>query len=164
YIPGSSLKGKMRSLLELNMNQFDKSGGPCNCGGCIICKTFGNTNKDSKVGITRAIFRDAFLDRESINMLKQRNILATEAKMENTINRINGKAMNPRQSERVIAGLSFDFEISVRIFKEDNDGKEITNLIKKGLQLLEQDALGGSGSRGYGKVQFKDVMMDDKPL
>ncbi len=161
YIPGSSLKGKMRSLLELNMNKFDKSGGPCNCGVCIICKTFGNTNKDSKVGITRAIFRDAFLDNESIDMLKQRNMLATEAKMENTIDRIKGRALHPRQSERIIAGLSFDFEISVRIFNEDNDGKEITDLLQKGLKLIEQDSLGGSGSRGYGKVQFKDVTLDN---
>lgn len=165
YIPGSSLKGKIRSLLELHADRYDKQkGGPCNCGDCKICKTFGNTNKDSKVGITRAIFRDAFLDDESIELLKQRNILATEAKMENTIDRIKGRALNPRQSERVIAGLSFNFEIAVRIFKEDGDGKEITDLLQEGLKLLEKDALGGSGSRGYGKIQFKDLYLDDKPL
>lgn len=165
YIPGSSLKGKIRSLLELHEDKFDKQkGGPCNCGDCKICKTFGNTNKDSKVGVTRAIFRDAFLDDESIELLKQRNILATEAKMENTIDRIKGRALNPRQSERVIAGLSFNFEIAVRIFKEDGDGKEITDLLQEGLKLLEKDALGGSGSRGYGKIQFKDLYLDDEPL
>lgn len=164
YIPGSSLKGKMRSLLELHMDQFDDKGGPCNCGKCIICKTFGNTNKDSTVGITRAIFRDAFLDDESIQLLKQRNILATEAKMENTIDRIKGRALHPRQSERVIAGLSFNFEISVRLFKDDGEGKEITDLLYQGLKLLEKDALGGSGSRGYGKIEFKELTMDDNPI
>ena len=164
YIPGSSLKGKMRSLLELNMKQVNNNGGPCNCGKCIICKTFGNTNKDSKVGITRALFRDAFLDQESINMLKQRNMLATEAKMENTIDRIKGVALNPRQTERVIAGLSFDFEISIRIFNDANDEKDITELLKNGLRLLQQDSLGGSGSRGYGKVEFRNLMLDNEKI
>ncbi len=167
YIPGSSLKGKVRSLLELNMDRFDKSEGePCQCGkaDCIICKVFGNTKKESKAGITRAIFRDAFLSNESIEILKKRNLSATEAKYENTINRITGKASNPRQSERVLAGLSFDFEISVRIFKEDGEGDEIIDILKKGLKLLESDALGGSGSRGYGKVEFKDLTLDGNPL
>lgn len=164
FIPGSSLKGKMRSLLELKMDQYNKEKGePCSCGKCDICKVFGNTNKNSEVGITRAVFRDAFLSQESIDMLKQRNILATEAKTENTIDRIKGRALHPRQSERVISGLSFDFEIAVRVFKDDKE-KEIIDLLKQGMNLLEQDALGGSGSRGYGKIQFQQLTLDGKPL
>lgn len=165
FIPDSSLKGKMRSLLEFKRGSYDKNKGePCQCGKCEICKVFGNTNKDSIVGITRAVFRDAFLSEESIELLKKRNLSPTEAKFENTIDRKSGKALHPRQSERVIAGLSFDFEISLRIFKNDGEGEEIINLLKEGLTLLQNDALGGSGSRGYGKVEFKNTTIDGVPL
>ncbi|MCX7679132.1 MAG: type III-A CRISPR-associated RAMP protein Csm3 [Spirochaetes bacterium] len=169
YIPGSSIKGKMRSLLETSEKKFggkDKDkNGPCNCGkiDCLICKVFGNTNKDSKTGITRAVFRDCFLDDESIRMLNERNLTATEAKMENTIDRIRGTAYNPRTTERVIAGLSFDFEIALRILSGD-DEKQIKEFIKKGLNLLQMDALGGSGSRGYGKIKFDKLMYDGKNM
>ncbi|MGQ9842558.1 MAG: type III-A CRISPR-associated RAMP protein Csm3 [Spirochaetota bacterium] len=165
YIPGSSLKGKMRSLLELKYGKYGSQGEPCKCGGddCFICKIFGNTNKDSKVGITRAIFRDAFLTEDSKEMLKKRNILATEAKVENSINRLKGKAENPRISERAIAGLEFNFEIAIRIFKDDKE-EEIFKKMKEAFELLEQDALGGSGSRGYGKIEFKNVKRDGQPF
>ena len=158
YIPGSSIKGKIRSLLELtNGKKYI-----CKCGGCDICRVFGNISGKPESGITRAIFRDCFLTEESKRLLLDRNILATEAKMENTINRVTGTASNPRTTERVIPGLFFNFEVSLRIFS--NDGNEPTDLIKKGLSLLEKDALGGSGSRGYGKIRFIDLTVDGKPF
>ena len=163
FIPGSSLKGKMRSLLEqkhgIKSKEKDK---PCTCGDCDICMVFGNTSKDSKVGVTRAIFRDIFLADESKEMLKERNMLATEAKTENTINRITGTALNPRTTERVIAGLYFDLKISLRIF--ENDGDSSIKLLKDGLKLVENDALGGSTSRGYGRVEFRDLKIDGEPI
>ena len=159
-IPGSSLKGKIRSMLEIKNNKInDKNGGPCSCGNCVICKVFGNTAKENNVGITRAIFRDSFISKESKEIIDSKYILATEAKMENTINRLKGTAEHPRTSERVIAGLIFDFEISIRIFEGDNDVS--VNLIKEGLSLLEKDALGGSGSRGYGKIEFQNLKLDE---
>lgn len=155
-IPGSSIKGKIRSLIEI------KSGKKniCQCGDCPICKTFGNTSKDNKVGVTRAIFRDCFLSEKSKKELKEKNLLPTEAKKENTIDRFTGttKAGGLRTSERVIAGLIFDFEVAIRVFENDNNS--IFDLIKEGLQLLEKDALGGSGSRGYGKIEFQNLELD----
>lgn len=159
YIPGSSLKGKMRCLLELKHGiRSQKKDAPCSCGECGICRVFGNTSKDSKVGVTRAVFRDAFLSAQSIEMLKKRNMLATEAKTENSIDRIKGTALNPRVSERAIAGLEFDFEIALRVFEGDGDAPE--RMIREGLVMVQNDALGGSGSRGYGKVEFRNLTLN----
>ncbi|MBN2532133.1 MAG: type III-A CRISPR-associated RAMP protein Csm3 [Spirochaetales bacterium] len=159
YIPGSSLKGKMRCLLELKEKKYTDKGGPCNCGNCDICRTFGNTNKDSK-DITRVLFRDAFLSDDSVKKLSEKELLSTEEKTENTVDRLTGTALHPRTTERVIAGLAFDFEIALRVF--ENDGDTCLNLIKEGMSLLEKDTLGGSGSRGYGKIEFKSLKLDGK--
>ncbi|HSV95463.1 MAG TPA: type III-A CRISPR-associated RAMP protein Csm3, partial [Spirochaetota bacterium] len=145
YIPGSSIKGKMRCLLELRRGiRSQRKEAPCSCGDCDICRVFGNTGKDSKVGVTRAVFRDAFLSQESVEVLKKRNLLATEAKTENSIDRIKGTGLDPRVSERAIAGLGFDFEIAVRRFEGDGDGP--VSLLREGLAMVQRDALGGSGS------------------
>jgi CRISPR-associated protein Csm3 len=85
-----------------------------------------------------------------------KNILPTEEKSENNINRISGTAESPRNIERVIPGLSFDFSMNLRVFDNDNE-QEYKDILKTGLFLLEQDALGGSGSRGYGKIKFTDL-------
>lgn len=169
YIPGSSLKGKVRSLLEYrdgrrtSQNQPKGQGGrddgePCQCGRCMICRVFGphkNTRHDQ--GPTRALFRDAPLNEESRKQLQDaritKGIAYTEIKTENMINRNVGVAEHPRTQERVPSGTIFDFEISVRIFSDDNE-LAMLQLIKDGLAMLEQDYLGASGSRGYGKVQL----------
>ena len=78
-------------------------------------------------------------------------MLLTEAKSENTINRISGTADNPRQSERVPSGASFDFSLQIKVLEGD-DEQALVNMVLTGLKLLEQDALGGSGSRGYGRA------------
>ena len=163
YIPGSSLKGKVRSLLEITrgIRSGDKSK-PCSCGECDICRVFGTTARDSEVGPTRAIFRDAFLSEESLELLDDRNLLATESKSENSINRITGTALNPRFTERVIPGLEFDFRITVRVFQ--GDGSVSTDLLKEGLGMLQEDALGGSTSRGYGKIEFRELSMGNEPF
>ena len=161
-IPGSSIKGKIRSLLEIKNGKTSSNGGPCGCGTCEICKAFGSgaNSKNNNGTITRLIFRDLFLSQDSIDLLLNNSILATEAKMENTINRFKGTAEHPRTSERVIAGLIFDFEVAIRVFEGDNDSS--INLLKEGLLLLEKDALGGSGSRGYGKIEFQNLKLDEK--
>lgn len=159
YIPGSSLKGKIRCLLELRDKRYTDKGDPCQCGKCHVCITFGSQGKETET-ITRVLFRDAFLSEKSKEDLIEKELLSTEEKTENTINRLTGTAANPRTTERVIAGLAFDFEIALRVF--ENDGEEYLNLIKEGLALLEKDALGGSGSRGYGKIEFKNLKLDGK--
>ncbi len=169
YIPGSSLKGKMRFLMEHNLNLVSQNGDPhkCNNDDCLICKVFGKNadvkNKDGKLTIGRAVFRDAFLTEESKKrleaFLKETGLNYAERKMENVINRKKGAAEHPRETERIPAGVVFDFAIGFRVF-EDKDEALIKEVIEKGLKLIEQDALGASGSRGYGKVKFEYTVLD----
>lgn len=159
YIPGSSLKGKMRSLLELYYG-ISIGGKPSSREDTdnLTPIIFGDITKE---GMSRAIFRDCFLSEESKTKLKIKDILPTEEKTENSINRISGTAEAPRNIERVIPGLSFDFQLNIRVFDEDIE-KEFKEIIRTGLFLLEQDSLGASGSRGYGKIKFNNLKWDDK--
>jgi CRISPR-associated protein Csm3 len=77
----------------------------------------------------------------------------TESKSENSINRIIGTADNPRFIERVPAGARFDFSLNMKLHRDD-DAAALKQTIFKGMKLLEMDAIGGSGSRGYGKIRF----------
>jgi CRISPR-associated protein Csm3 len=170
YIPGSSLKGKVRSLLEYKLDRRDRrgypkgesgrdNGEPCECGQCIICRVFGpHKNPSHELGPTRVLFRDAALTEGARKWLTDaqtaKGIFFAEVKTENLVNRLTGTAEHPRTLERVPAGTTFDFEISIRIFDDDNE-QEIVGLVEEGLRLLQQDYLGGSGSRGYGKVSLE---------
>lgn len=151
YIPGSSLKGKMRCLLE------QIYGSPKVGGNEKINNLFGfsGDNKPSKI-----IVRDAFLTEASVSLLQKNidNLDApyTESKSENSINRVKGTAENPRQTERVPAGVSFDVEFILNIW-DDDDEQEMLGLLKEGIKALENDYLGGSGSRGYGQVKFDEL-------
>lgn len=162
YIPGSSLKGKIRSLLELSDGLYDKDGKPSTTKkypDSLVPKMFGDTEGN----ITRLLFRDSFLSLESKEELLKNAISATESKSENTINRTTGRADNPRNTERAIAGLIFDYEIVIRLFDGD-DEEEFKKTLLKGLCLLENDALGGSGSRGYGRIKFVDSKWNEIPI
>jgi CRISPR-associated protein Csm3 len=159
YIPGSSLKGKMRSLLEwsigvvgigdgspftsklLNNPIFDDSKIKLNAQ--TLLKLFGD--KEGEFGITRVSIGDCSLIDNGLKL--------SEAKYENVIDRQNGTAQHPRQIERVPAGVKFKYDIRVKILDSDNED-EFKKMIKKGLELIENDYLGGSGSRGYGRVEF----------
>lgn len=168
YIPGSSLKGKMRFLLEHDFNKVDSNGEPHSCedDNCKICLVFGRkadvNKKDGKLTIGRAVFRDAFLtdkSKERLDEYRRETGLDVERKMENVINRKKGTADHPREIERVPAGIEFDFSISLRIFNDDEE-KLIKDVIEKGIKLLEKDALGASGSRGYGKISISYEIKD----
>lgn len=160
YIPGSSIKGKLRSLLEYKMGKVSANGEPCGCANCLVCKVFG-PHKCTKHGLgpTRIIVRDATMTDEwvkRLEALREEGLNYVEVKTENWIDRRTGVA-GPgglRTQERVPAGAQFDFNISVRIFEGDSE-QEILNFIQQGLDMLPQDTLGGSGSRGYGWVEIE---------
>ena len=152
YIPGSSLKGKIRSLLELNYGKYPKSGKrkglSCDCGECDVCLIFGHTNKEKDTGPTRLIVRDtepAVPFGEGV----------VEIKGENVINKITSEA-KPRFLERVPAGTEFYFEMIYSVYQKEKDLNRLKMLFE-GMSLLEDNYLGGSGSRGYGKIWFKDL-------
>ncbi|RMG42830.1 MAG: type III-A CRISPR-associated RAMP protein Csm3, partial [Methanobacteriota archaeon] len=165
YIPGSSLKGKMRMLTEFALNRVKVDNGkgkPCDCGACEVCLIFGNPADKSKQGPTRLTVRDAFPTDSTVEMWKNvdSELLFTEYKGENTLDRITSAA-NPRFFERVVPDSVFHFEMVYSIYDLAEIGldmdKDIENLkyVFQALRLLEHSSLGGHGSRGYGKVAFK---------
>jgi len=83
-------------------------------------------------------------------------------KAENVINRITGTAEHPRSIERVPAGTEFDFLLTFKIM-DDSDEENFKYLLQ-GLKLLEMDALGGSGSRGYGRIEFINLKLNGQPI
>ena len=99
YIPGSSIKGKIRSLLEIKTGNISDGGGPCDCGNCNVCKIFGCGFIRNAKSPTRVIFRDCYPDKETQELWDNKGIDAEE-KTEVTINRKNLTA-NPRSMERI---------------------------------------------------------------
>lgn len=167
YIPGSSIKGKMRSLLEFKLGKVDASGKPhakCADPNCPIIRIFGTSDESASVGPTRLIVRDAELTQCFKDKMHKEGVILTEDKYENSINRINARA-NPRPLERVPAGVEFSFEMSYRVFDIGDDSgtgdeRMFNEYVPLGLRLIEQDTLGGSGSRGSGKVEFNYTVSD----
>ncbi len=186
YIPGSSIKGKVRALLEtrsglmeytkgapVRLENLDNKDKPLK--GALekecrrILKLFGGGADESKerlaqkIGPTRVSFADCPLDREWLENTRQDHLPLVEVKSENAINRIKGVAENPRFTERVPAGAKFRFTITLKEMAGDaGDGLE--KLLLEGLRLLELDALGGSGSRGYGRIGFRFDSTGDPEL
>ena len=167
YIPGSSLKGKIRTLLEWRSGAVqnnpltlkDVSKNPEEVKNILRLFGISGDTKNSEqevaeIGVSRLAFWDCALNEDWEKAIRDDNQLLTEAKSENTIDRITSTAGNPRQTERVPAGAEFDFKLMLRQF--EGDKPELLDLVLKGLKLLELDSLGGSGSRGYGKVKFTE--------
>lgn len=150
-IPGSSLKGKLRTLLarQLNETPFTKVENDND----LIKRIFGSAEK-SKATPSRLIFSDAFLS-NSEEIISRGADSTTEVKFENGINRATGVA-NPRQIERVVRGAEFPLEIIYDVYNEE-DIKEDFELLAEAMKLLQFDYIGGSGSRGYGKIKFTDI-------
>lgn len=151
-IPGSSLKGKMRSLLAKKYNKV-LAYIPDDDDECLL-RIFGSA-KYKKTG--RLIFSDMILSNKE--ELERRGAYSrTEVKFENSIKRTTGVA-NPRQIERVIRGSEFPMSLIYEVSNDmdENAIKEDFKIIKDGFKLLEYDYLGGNGTRGYGKIKFKDI-------
>ncbi|MBW1691493.1 MAG: type III-A CRISPR-associated RAMP protein Csm3 [Deltaproteobacteria bacterium] len=177
YIPGSSLKGKVRSLLEMRSGLMTKTeGSPVSlkifeglegkekeeCGK--ILKLFGASGADVEeaqvLGPTRASFADCPLDDEWREKALNQNIPYTEIKPETAIDRIKGtaKAGSLRITERVPADTEFRFCITLKKLSDDD---ELEDFLLEGLRLLQMDSLGGNGSRGYGRIKLD---FDDKEI
>lgn len=157
YIPGSSLKGKMRSLIELAYGETD-NGSVTKDPNTKAGKLFGLSSDIENGHPSRIIVRDGEL--KNPEELSNTDLLYTESKTEVTINRITAKAM-PRTFERVPAGAKFNLEMVLNVF-DDDDEDELKNTIKKAIELLEDDYLGGNGSRGYGQVKIKLNVPEEK--
>lgn len=195
YIPGSSLKGKLRSLLEVALGEGINAKGETSFDyenyrtetGKVLARLFGSAGDNGTPA--RLQVRDAYLTREEDDKgnltggwakllydSEFTDMPYTEVKFENRIDRIKGTAEHPRQTERIPAGAEFDVQFVVNIItpttKKGEDGKpapmaadkqeilakkyedEFVALLQDGISLLEDDYLGGSGSRGYGQVKF----------
>lgn len=151
YIPGSSIRGKMRCLLE-QINGAAEVGGNED-----VNKLFGYSNKKIR---SRLIVRDAYICDEDIKKLSDNDTLDlpyTEIKFENSIDRVSGTANNPRQTERIPAGVHFNAEFIINVWSDDDD-KQLKELFERGIEALKNDYLGGSGSRGYGQIRFSEIV------
>ncbi len=183
YVPGSSLRGKLRSLLEqsnglavpselvylskrkgqeVRIHQSDRADD-------LICLLFGrnpgrmervsgDTLESSNASPARLTVSDAPLDPQSITPQMRENLddELTEVKSENAIDRITSQA-NPRTLERVPAGARFHVRMVLDVFCPEDRG--LMARLVEGLRLLEDDALGGGGSRGSGRVRFANFRL-----
>ncbi|MBI5194802.1 MAG: type III-A CRISPR-associated RAMP protein Csm3 [Nitrospirae bacterium] len=167
YIPGSSLKGKMRSLLETDASSGANidNGRPCGCGTCLVCKVFGSHGMAHKE-ITRILVRDCVITDKSETVLRtaqeEKGVNFAEIKSENIIDRKSGIAAKGglRTQERVPSGTEFSMNITLKLFDGDNEG-QIVDFVRKGLDLIQKDYLGSSGSRGYGKIKIENLEVND---
>lgn len=157
FIPGSSIKGKLRFLLqEKYRKEITKTH---NDDVELVCKLFGSgsTKENTNPQMSRLYFSDAFLTNK--DYFKSIGINeVTEVKFENSIDRFTSVA-NPRQIERVIRGSEFGLNI-IYNGEKDEDVEEDLGYLKEAFELLKYSALGGSGSRGYGRVKIKDLKIN----
>ena len=162
-IPGASLKGKMRYLL---------SRAKYNDNSTLTMPNIKNESDDIKrlfgasepVILSRLQFCDMLLREKDYGRDVEFDLPYTEIKYENTIDRGTGIA-NPRQQERVPAGSEFDFRLIYNIENTENMEEEVKcdfeNILLM-FELLEDDYLGGHGTRGYGRVKFEDLKLIEK--
>jgi len=149
-IPGSSLKGKLRTLLA---KKYNEAVAEPNEDNPKLTSLFGSSKKgDIKAG--RLIFSDMTLANWE-DMKKEGLTSKTEVKWENTISRSTAVA-TPRQIERAIRGSKFDLDIVYDVISKEEMISDF-EILKEGFKILQYDYLGGSGTRGYGKVKFTDL-------
>ncbi len=148
-IPGSSLKGKMRTLLA---KQYNKGLEKPENDDDRILRLFGSAEK-GKIQFSRLIFSDMIM--VNAKKLQEQGISTTEIKFENTINRLTAVAM-PRQIERAVRGSEYELHLIYNLEKEE-EFEEDMKLLRHAMTLLTYDYIGGHGSRGYGKISFKDL-------
>lgn len=172
YIPGSSLKGKMRSLLEKSLGlvqiyqeKGEWTGKLCQNPEEDAVQLFGfpadtaETKQD--YAPTRLTVRDSRLINEhTLADAENTDMYCTEIKTEVAIDRLTSKA-NPRQFERVPAGARFGLDLVIDLYNvdaisegESSRAERFVRLVCQALSLVEDDYIGGQGTRGYGQVEF----------
>lgn len=186
YIPGSSLRGKMRSLIEKREGRpqnfrigegvyvhvcytakgRDESGREKVLPPeqqpythCPVCPVFGVPGDQYTDAPTRLVVRDVFMHPDSAEELERLDteLPYTEVKWEAAIDRVTSAAV-PRQIERVPAGTIFqDMEIAFSLYHPEDVERLVT--VVEAMQLLEEDYLGGMGSRGSGKIAFQNLQV-----
>lgn len=147
-IPGSSIKGKLRSLLA---RKYNKGFVEHKDDDERILRLFGSQERIARILVSDAVMSTE----EEARLLALGAEATTEVKFENTIGRVDGVA-NPRQIQRVIAGARFPFEIIYEYYDEEEVFEDMA-ILKEGLELLEYDYLGGHGTRGYGRIEFDAI-------
>lgn len=167
YIPGSSLKGKMRSMTEWMQGKVKGRGDVHTCPDpqCKVCRIFGTSaaeqHREEAAGPTRLLVRDAHLAKATLEDPRYVNagVFVTETKTENSLNRITSAA-NPRPMERVPRGAKFEFEMVYGVYDMGDQGRaDIANLaeVATALEMLQASVLGGGGSRGSGQIALEKL-------
>lgn len=167
YIPGTSLKGRLRSEMEQTLGKFGgrDNNEPCGCirDDCLICRIFGPHKKNKhQLGPTRIIVRDA-------------PVVAggeTEIKTENAISRDTGTAQHPRKIERVVSGSEFAFKIGLQVWDIDRDcrhanqqgGAALVAFLKDAMCQVQHTGIGSGVSKGSGEIEFRDLKLDGQPF
>ncbi|MFN3928997.1 MAG: type III-A CRISPR-associated RAMP protein Csm3 [Thermoflexus sp.] len=189
YVPGSSLKGKMRSLLtralgkplktlverplQIRIHWCESEGEYFQEGKpCPLCRAFGVAGQRAFEPV-RLIVRDGYL-LEELEILDENgqpvrkrwaevntDLPYTEVKWEAAIDVLTAAA-NPRPMERVPPGARFQVELLFSVYDEND--REAFRTVLQGMRLLEDDYLGSSGSRGYGRVAFRELQVVWKPI
>lgn len=181
YVPGSSLRGRLRSLLEQTLGlavpselvylsrrkgqevRIHQSNRPDDEIGILFGRTpgrvervSGETTETSVATPARLTVYDAPLVLDSITPQMRENLddELTEVKSENAVDRITSQA-NPRTLERVPAGARFKFRMILDVLCDED--KPLLSRVAEGLRLIEDDALGGGGSRGSGRISFSSL-------
>ncbi|MEM4090614.1 MAG: type III-A CRISPR-associated RAMP protein Csm3 [Thermoplasmatales archaeon] len=147
FIPGSSLKGRIRGLLTHCYSSVKEKND-------IIDEVFGvsvEKKGEGQFNVTRAAFRDAYPDEEFIKDVNAMERL-TEVKGENKIDPITVEA-TPRFIQRVVPDVVFNYQIVLSVFEGDNADAMIS-ILEEGFKLLKDSYLGGNGSRGYGRIGY----------
>lgn len=143
YIPGSSLKGKLRKMAMLISKPEE------------VDMIFGHGIGSGKpsTGPTRIIIRDAFPTKEWREKIVNSDFYdgGLELKGENWIQ--SSGIAKPRFIQRVIPGVEFDVDIILSLYDDDNESRFV-KILKSSIEALEDSYLGGSGTRGYGRVEF----------
>jgi len=175
YIPGSSLKGKLRSLAEKSAGKnknFPRNSKVqihvCEQAEdykkCVVCRVYGVPGQMDSSAPTHLVVRDVFLEEKSLERLRlaDTDLPFTEIKYEAMIDRITSEA-TPRPLERVPAGSVFGpFEMIFSLYETGDC--ELLKKLFEAMRLLEDDYLGGSGSRGSGKVRFEGLAISIRPV
>lgn len=183
YIPGSSLRGRLRSLLEQTLGlavpselvflsrrkgqevRIHQSDRPDDEVCILFGRNAGRVERVAGEGIesaaatpARLTVYDAPLIVDSITPQMRENLddELTEVKSENAVDRITSQA-NPRTLERVPSGARFRFRMVLDVLCEED--KPLLARVAQGMRLLEDDALGGGGSRGNGRIAFSALRL-----